>query len=220
MPALLHLTVSPRGTQSISRRLSNAAVEAWKASNPGGRVIERDLAKTPLTFVDVDWIAGAFSPPEYHTEKHKKALALSDELVSELLESDEIILASPMYNFAVPAALKAWIDHVVRAGKTFRYTAAGTPEGLIAGQNKKVLVIIASGGSYPEGSPTAALNYEIPYLRFIFAYMGITDIRFIHAGGTASVMQGRISVEEFLVPYLNEISAMTGNTADQFAVKI
>ena len=220
MPTLLHLTVSPRGTQSISRRLSNAAVEAWKASNPGGRVIERDLAKTPLTFVDVDWIAGAFSPPEYHTEKHKKALALSNELVSELLESDEIILASPMYNFAVPAALKAWIDHVVRAGKTFRYTAAGTPEGLIAGQNKKVLVIIASGGSYPEGSPTAALNYEIPYLRLIFAYMGITDMRFIHAGGTASVMQGRISVEEFLVPYLNEISAMTGNTADQFAVKI
>ena len=220
MPTLLYVSVSPRGKASISRRLGDEAVEAWKARNPGGRVIERDLAKTPLTFVDVDWIAGAFSPPEYHTENHKKALALSNELVSELLESDEIILATPMFNFAVPAALKAWIDHVVRAGKTFRYKADGTPEGLLAGTGKKVLVIVASGGSYPEGSPMAALNYEIPYLRFILAFMGLTDVRFIHAGGTASVMQGRISPEEFLAPYLNEIAGMAGNTADQFTVTI
>ncbi|SPE31013.1 FMN-dependent NADH-azoreductase 2 [Acidobacteriia bacterium SbA2] len=220
MPTLLYVSVSPRGKDSISRRLGDAAVEEWKARNPGSRVIERDLAKTPLTFVDVDWIAGAFSPPEYHTENHKKALALSNELVSELLESEEIILATPMFNFAVPAALKAWIDHVVRAGKTFRYKADGTPEGLLAGTGKKVLVIVASGGSYPEGSSLAALNYEMPYLRFILGFMGLTDVRFIHAGGTASVMQGRISPEEFLTPYLNEIVAMAGNTADQFAVKI
>ena len=220
MSTLLHISVSPRGTDSISRQLGDAAVEAWKANNPGGRVIERDLAKTPLTFVDVDWIAGAFSPPEYHTENHKKALALSNELVSELLEADEIILATPMYNFAVPAALKAWIDHVVRAGKTFRYSASGTPEGLLAGQHKKVLVIIASGGSYPEGSPMAALNYEIPYLRFILAYMGITDVRFVQAGGTGSLMQGRISPDEFLAPYLKEISRIAGGTPDQLAVQI
>jgi len=218
MSILLHISVSPRGTDSISRQLGDAAVEAWKAKNPGGRVIERDLAKTPLTFVDVDWIAGAFSPPEYHTENHKKALALSNELVSELLEADEIILATPMYNFAVPAALKAWIDHVVRAGKTFRYTASGTPEGLLAGQHKKVLVIIASGGSYPEGSPMAALNYEIPYLRFILAYMGITDVRFVHAGGTASLMQGRVSPDEFLAPYRNEIAVIAGNRAERSIV--
>lgn len=220
MPTLLHISVSPRGNYSISRQLGNAAVQAWKAKNLGGKVIERDLAKTPLTFVDVDWIAGAFSPPERHNENHKKALALSDELVSEILEVDEIILATPMFNFAVPAALKAWIDHVVRAGKTFRYKADGTPEGLLAGTGKKVLAIVASGGSYPEGSPMAAFNYEIPYLRFILAFMGLTDVRFIHAGGAASVMQGRISPEEFLSPYLNEIAGMAGNAADQFAVKI
>src|SRR5216684_4242953 len=118
MPTLLYISISPRGDYSISRQLGNAAVEAWKARNPKGRVIERDLVRTPLTFVDFDWIAGAYSPPEHH---------------------DEIVVATPMYNFAVPAALKAWIDHVVRAGKTFRYTAAGTPEGLLAGKNKKVL---------------------------------------------------------------------------------
>ena len=187
--------------------MGEAAVQAWKDKNPGGRVIERDLAKTPLTFVDVDWIAGAFSPPEHHNENHKKALALSDELVAEVLEADEIILATPMYNFSVPAALKAWIDHVVRAGKTFRYTTAGTPEGLLAGKNKKVLAIIASGGSYVEGAGLTALDHEVPYLRFIFAYMGVTDVRFIQAGGTGGVAQGRISAEEFLSPYVSQVAA-------------
>ena len=101
MPTLLHIDVSPRGNQSISRRLSDVAVQVWKESNPGGRVFERDLAKTPLTFVDLDWIAGAFSPPERRTESQKKALALSDELVAEVLEADEIILGTPMYNFSI-----------------------------------------------------------------------------------------------------------------------
>ena len=212
MPTLLHITVSPRGAYSISRQLSEAAVREWKTRNSGGRVIERDLSKTPLTFVDLDWIMGAFTPPEHHNENHKKALALSDELVSELLEADDVIVGTPMYNFAVPAALKAWIDHVVRAGKTFRYTANGTPEGLLAGKNKKVLAIIASGGNYAEGSGMTALDFEVPYLRFIFGYMGITDLRFIQAGGTAAVMQGRVSAENFLAPYLDQIGAAENST--------
>lgn len=207
MPTLLHINVSPRGDYSIFRRLSDAAVKTWRKSNPGGRVIERDLAKTRLTFVDFDWIAGAFSPPERHTEGHKKALALSDELISEIVEADEIIVGTPMYNFAIPAALKAWIDHVVRAGKTFRYTAAGVPEGLLVGKNKKVLVIVASGGNYIEGSGSTALDYEVPYLRFIFGFMGISDLQFIQAGGTGGVAQGRISTEEFLSPYLSRVAA-------------
>lgn len=207
MATLLHINVSPRGNYSISRRLGNAAVQAWKDRNPGGRVIERDLAKTALTFVDLDWIAGAYSPPEHHNENHKKALALSDKLISELVQADEIIMATPMYNFTVPAALKAWVDHVVRAGKTFRYTAAGTPEGLLAGKKRKVLAIIASGGSYVDGSGLTALDHEVPYLRFIFAFMGITDVRFVQAGGTGAVLQGRVSAEEFLSPHLKEIAA-------------
>jgi len=206
MPTLLHISVSPRGSYSISRRLSDAAVEAWKERNPGGRVIERDLTKTQLTFVDLDWIAGAYTPPERHDQSHKKALSISDELVSELIEADEVILGTPMYNFAIPAALKAWVDHVVRAGKTFRYSAAGKPEGLLADGNKRVLAIVASGGNYIEGSGLSALDYEVPYLRFIFGFIGINDVRFIQAGGTASVAQGRVSPEQFLVPYLNEIA--------------
>jgi FMN-dependent NADH-azoreductase len=207
MATLLHINVSPRGNYSISRQLGKAAVQAWKERNPGGRLIERDLANTALTFVDLDWIAGAFSPAERHNENHRRALALSDELVSEVVEADEIILATPMYNFAVPAALKAWVDHVVRAGKTFRYTAAGTPEGLLAGKNKKVLAIIASGGSYAEGSGLSALDHEVPYLRFIFGFMGVTDVRFVQAGGTGAILQGRVSAEEFLSPHLKEIAS-------------
>jgi len=206
MATLLYISVSPRGNYSISRKIGDAAVSSWKAKNPNGRVVERDLAKTPLTFVDLDWIQGAFSPPEYHTESHKRALALSDLLVAELLEADEIILASPMYNFAIPAALKAWIDHVVRAGKTFRYNAAGRPEGLVAG--KKVLVIVASGGNYVESSGMTALDHEVPYLRLVFGFMGIRDMRFVQAGGTGQVQQGKIPVETFLSPYLNEVAAV------------
>lgn len=208
MPTLLYISTSPRGDHSISRKLGNVAVEAWKVRNPEGRVIERDLARTPLTFIDFDWIAGAYSPPEQHNESHKRAIALSDELVAEVLAADEIVIATPMYNFAVPAALKAWIDHVVRAGKTFRYTAAG-PEGLLAGKNKKVLAIIASGGDYKQAGLNG-LDYELPYLRFILGFMGITDVQFIQAGGTGAVAQGRISPTDFLAPYLNEIPRAVG----------
>jgi FMN-dependent NADH-azoreductase len=204
---LLHINVSPRGNYSSSRQLGSAAVEAWKERNPGGRLIVRDLAQTSLSFVDLDWIAGAFSSPEHHNQNHKKALALSNELISELVDADEIILATPMYNFAVPAARKAWIDHVVRAGKTFRYTAAGKPEGLLAGKNKKMLAIIASGANYVEGSGLTALDHEASYLRFIFGFMGITDVRFVQAGGTGAIVQGRVSAEDFLSPHRKEIAA-------------
>jgi FMN-dependent NADH-azoreductase len=113
-----------------------------------------------------------------------------------------------MYNFAVPAALTAWVDHVVRAGRTFHYTASGRPEGLLAGKNKKLLAIIASGGNYIEGSGLTALDHEVPYLRFIFAFRGISDVRFVQAGGTAKLMQGQKSAEEFLSSHLKEIVAV------------
>ena len=206
MPTLLHLTVSPRGDHSISRQLGSAAVGEWEKDNPGGRVIERDLARTSLSFIDSEWIAGAFAPSDTHTEGHRRAIAISDELISELQQADEIILDTPMYNFAIPAVLKAWIDHVVRAGKTFRYTSAGRPEGLLASKNIKVLAIIASGGKYTGDPGLAALDYEAPYLRFILGFMGITDVRFVQAGGTAAVMQGRVSAREFLAPYLTELA--------------
>ncbi len=208
MPVLLHINVSPRGGYSVSRQLGDAAASEWKAKNPEGRVIERDLSTTPLTFVNLDWIMGVYTPPEQHAESHKQALAISDELIAEVLEADEIILGTPMYNFAVPAALKAWIDHIVRAGKTFRYTETGGPEGLLsADKSRKTIVVVASGGAYGEGSDLAAYDFEVPYLRLILGFLGLTDLTFIQAGGTTAVAQGKIGAEEFLAPYREQIAA-------------
>jgi FMN-dependent NADH-azoreductase len=204
MPTLLHLDASPRGDYSISRQLSAAAVAAWKDKHPGGKVIVRDLTKTKMTFVDLDWIMGAFSPPDQVTDDHKNALAISDTLIAELLEADEIVMGTPMYNFTVPAVVKAWIDHVVRAGKTFNYGSSG-PEGLAKG--RKMLVAVASGGSYDKASGMEAYNYETPYLRQILGFIGLTDLTFVHAGGTMRVVQGQISAEEFLAPWLKQVSA-------------
>jgi FMN-dependent NADH-azoreductase len=205
MPTLLRLDASPRGDFSISRQLSQAAVAAWKNKHPGGKVVERDLTKTEMTFVDLDWIMGAFSQPDQLTDRHKSALAISDALIAELLEADQIVIGTPMYNFAVPAVVKAWIDHVVRAGKTFNYVANG-PEGLAKG--RKVVVAVASGGSYDAASGLEAYNYEIPYLRHILGFIGITDVTFVQAGGTMRVTQGQISSEEFLAPLLKQIKAV------------
>jgi FMN-dependent NADH-azoreductase len=204
MPTLLHIDASPRGDFSISRQLSSAAVNLWKRKNPQGRIIKRDLTKTDMTFVDLDWILGSFNAPDQQTESHKSALAISDQLISEVLEADEIIIGTPMYNFAVPAVLKAWIDHIVRAGKTFRYTASGA-EGLAKG--RKVLVTVASGGTYDEASGLAAYDYEVPYLRHILGFIGITDVTVVHAGGTTRVAQGQVSNNDFLAPYLKQIEA-------------
>jgi FMN-dependent NADH-azoreductase len=110
-----------------------------------------------------------------------------------------------MYNFAVPAVLKAWIDHVVRAGKTFQYGASG-PEGLAKG--RKVLVTVASGGVYDKNSGHESYNYEIPYLRHILGFIGITDITFVQAGGTIQVAQGKVSPDQFIAPLLKQIAAV------------
>jgi FMN-dependent NADH-azoreductase len=205
MATLLHLDASPRGDSSISRQLSKAAVAAWKDKHPAGKVVKRDLNKTEMTFVDLDWIIGAFSTPDQLTDSHKSALAISDTLIAELLEADQIVIGTPMYNFAVPAVVKAWIDHVVRAGKTFNYLATG-PEGLAKG--RKVVVAVASGGSYDKASGLESDNYEIPYLRHILGFIGLTDVTFVQAGGTMRIAQGQISSEEFMAPPLEQIKAV------------
>jgi FMN-dependent NADH-azoreductase len=204
MPSLLHIDVSPRGNYSISRQLSAAAAKAWQAKHAGGKVTTRDLTRTPLTFVDLDWILGSFATADQQTEQHRKALALSDELIAELAAADTVILGTPMYNFAIPAALKAWIDHIVRDGKTFRYGESG-PEGLLKG--KKGVIAIASGGSYAAGSGLEFLDHETGYLKFILGFIGITDVSFVHGGGTMQVATGQVSSEEFLKPLLEQAAA-------------
>lgn len=148
-----------------------------------------------MTFIDLDWISGAFGTPDHHTESQKSALAISDELIDELLEAHEIIIGTPMYNFALPAILKAWIDHVVRFGKTFTYGTDGR-EGLAEG--RKVIIVVASGQKYDGASGLGAYDYELPYLKHILDFIGITDVTFMQGGGTMQVAQNQLSADEFV----------------------
>jgi len=203
MPTLLNIQSSPRGLNSISRTLSHDFVTAWQTKHPDGKVILRDLAENNLPYVGIPWITGIFLPADQHTPEMQRALAVSDELIAELLAADEILIGTPMYNFTVPANLKAWIDLIVRP----RVTHSGPPErkGLVTGKSCKI--IIASGGTYDSGLPAAGSDYESGYLKRILAFIGITDVEVILAGGTAAVAFGSTTVEEFAAQFRPAILA-------------
>jgi FMN-dependent NADH-azoreductase len=202
MSILLKIDVSPRGEHSISRKLGSHFATEWQSNHVGGEIVTRDLATTKIPYVDLPWIAGAFSAPDTHTAEHKAALKISDELIAELLAADEVVISTPMYNFNVPAVLKAWIDHIVRLNKTFSFGPDGL-KGLAAG--KKVTIIIASGSDYAPGSPMEAYNVEGPYFRVILGFIGITDITIVHAGGTNQVAQGAVTEPVFLEKFIHEV---------------
>ena len=197
MPTLLNIQSSPRGLNSISRSLSQDFVAAWQTKHPDGKVVLRDLPENNLPYVGIPWITGIFLTADKHTPEMQRALAVSDELIAELLSADEILIGTPMYNFTVPANLKAWIDLIVRP----RLTHSGPPDrkGLVTGKTCKI--IIASGGTYDEGLPAAASDYESGYLKRILAFIGITDVEVILAGGTAAVAFGSTTTEEFTAQF-------------------
>jgi FMN-dependent NADH-azoreductase len=205
MASLLKIDVSPRGEHSISRRLSAQFAEKWTEKHPGGKLVTRDLAKTDLPFVELPWIVGAYSDPSGHNEAQKAALQIGNTLIAELKAADEFLLATPMYNFNLPARLKAYIDHIVRSGLTFKANADGSYTGLLTG--KKATVIIASAGDYRPGMPAEGYDAEKPYLRAIFGFIGVTDVKFIQAGSTWKVDRGVQKVDEFLAPLLGEVAA-------------
>ncbi len=161
MNTLLIINSSPR-SGSVSRRLTSHVAEQWKKRNPDGRVIERDLTANTPPFVSENWIEASYTPDGQRTPEQKQVLAQSDAFIAELMASDVIVIGAPMHNFSISAPLKAWIDQIVRAGKTFSYGENG-PKGLIPA-DKKVLVIVSRGGTYGEGSPPAA-DFQVPYLR-------------------------------------------------------
>jgi FMN-dependent NADH-azoreductase len=202
MSTLLKIDVSPRGDHSISRKLSNHFATEWQSNHDGGKIVTRDLATTKIPYVDLPWIAGAFTAPDQHTAEHKAALKISDELTDELLAADEVVISTPMYNFNLPAALKAWIDHIVRLNKTFGFGTQGL-KGFVKG--KKVTIIIASGSEYTAGSPMEAYNAQAPYLRVVLGFIGITDITIVHAGGTNRVAQGQVTEPVFLEQFAHEV---------------
>ena len=192
MPKLLIVEASPRGEYSISRNLAKTFAEQWKAAHLGGEVVERDLAKSDLPYVNLPWLGASLTPLEKHTPEMKEVLRVSDELVAELLAADHIAISTPVYNYNIPANLKSYVDHIVRKGRTLGMTG----EGLVHG--KKCTVLMASGGVYTEGSPIRDRDIATMYLRLILKVIGIEDVTFVAAGGTKVVDLGEKSRDEFL----------------------
>ena len=178
MSKVLVITASPRGERSVSRTLTTNFAQNWAKHHPDATVLLRDLGHHPVPHVTEPWVVGAFAPPEAQTPESKAAIAVSDQLVDEFLSASSYIFGVPMYNFNIPSTFKAYIDQIVRAGKTFAVGPNGY-EGLV--KEKKALFITSSGGSYPPGSPTAEYNFQEPYLRAIFGFIGVTNVQFVVA---------------------------------------
>ncbi|TRO38444.1 FMN-dependent NADH-azoreductase [Pseudomonas sp. ALS1131] len=176
MSHVLVIESSARQQGSVSRELTQQFIAKWQATHLADQIQVRDLAAEPVPHLDATLLGGWMTPSEQQSEAEKAALARSNQLTDELLAADVLVLAAPMYNFAIPSTLKAWLDHVLRAGVTFKYTETG-PQGLLTG--KRAFVLTARGGIYA-GS---GLDHQEPYLRQALAFIGIHDVQFIHAEG-------------------------------------
>ena len=177
---LLHLDSSITGQNSVSRILTAEIVAAQVALHPGTEVIYRDLTSEPAMHLSPAHLA-AFQGDAVRSEALGKDLVLSGQYLEELFASDILVIGSPMYNFGVPTQLKSWIDRIVVAGKTFRYTERG-PEGLLPA-GRKVFIASTSGGVYSGDSPAKALEHTESYLRGVLAHIGLKDVTVIRAEG-------------------------------------
>ena len=223
MTTILHIDSSARpgrsGTDpygSHTRRLSARFVERWRAARPQDTVLRRDVGLAPPPPVTGAWIHAAFTKPEARTDAMRETLGVSDELVDELLAADLIVAGVPMYNFGVPAQMKAYIDNIVRVGCTFGFdrSRAGEPYWPLLTPYDKTLVVLGSRGDYGYGADgrIAAMNHVEPHLRTAFGYIGITD-----------VYEVAIEYDEFaddrLARSIADAEAATDRLADSLLVK-
>ena len=180
---LLHIDSSPLGAQSVSRDLTRRIVARWQASHPGTEVERLDLAMDAPGHLDANSLAfGRGVDGEGLTALQKQENGRTERLLTQFLGADVIVVGAPMYNFSVPSQLKAWIDRVAQAGRTFKYTEQG-PVGLAAG--KTVIVASSRGGVYSSNPSLAFLDHQESYLKAVFGFFGITDVRFVRAEGVA-----------------------------------
>jgi FMN-dependent NADH-azoreductase len=204
MPTLLHLDSSPL-EGSISRELTREFVKTWKAAHPDGAVIYRDVAAHTPKPIDAAWIGAGFTPVASRTAEQKALLAPSEELITELETADEYVFGVAMHNFSIPSSLKLWIDQIARSGRTFAYGENG-PKGLLSG--KKATILVASGGVYDVGTPMGSYNFVEPYLKAVLGFLGVTDLKFVTAGGAAQVMTGAVDRDTFLKPKLEQVRSV------------
>ena len=175
---ILQINASARRDGANSTRVADQITARLQAANPGATLTLRDLAVTPHPLLDEAALGALFTPADARSPEQAARVALADALIADIQAHDTVVLGVPMYNFGVPVQLKSWIDAIARAGVTFRYTASG-PEGLLTG--KTVYVALARGGLYRD-TPN---DSQVPYLKSVLGFLGLTDLRFIYAEGLA-----------------------------------
>jgi len=182
MKNLLVMDASPR-RDAVSRQLTNRFIDKVSTRFPDVRIVHRDIGANPQAHIDDELIDALRREPETLTERQQAARAASDQMIAEMADADAIVIGAPMHNFTIPAALRTWLDHVARPGKTFGYDPETGPKGLL--DDKPVYVLSTRGGKYGDGSPENPnpADFQSGYLRHIFAFMGLKDVRIIAANG-------------------------------------
>lgn len=181
MANLLHIDASPRQERSHSRKMTKEFVAMWQQFHPEDIITYRDVGRNSIPHVDESWIAACYTSPEQRTPQMWEAIEFSDRLVDEFLAADIYVMGIPMYNFNVPSEFKAYIDNIVRVGRTYAFERENREspyKPLVHG--KKMFVITTHGaGGFAPGGRMDKLNYQAPYLKALFGFIGITDITFI-----------------------------------------
>ncbi|MDP3324581.1 MAG: FMN-dependent NADH-azoreductase [Hydrogenophaga sp.] len=208
---LLHIDSAITGEQSVSRQLTARTVAAWQASHPGTTVQYLDLAAQAPSHLSAQSL-GFRTGQAAATDVERNENALSEALVSQFLAADVIVVGAPLYNFSIPSQLKAWIDRLAQAGRTFKYTETG-PVGLAGG--KTVIVAITRGGVYSTSEAGRAMEHQESYLQTVFGFFGITDVRFVRAEGVA---MGPDAKAQALATAESEIQSHTAVAANQAAI--
>jgi FMN-dependent NADH-azoreductase len=178
--SILNIETSPLGDYSVSRKVTAKILAELKAKHTDTNIVTRDLAVSPLPHLTGLTVGAFFTPAEQLTQDQAEALKLSDEMVDELFAADIIVIGAPMWNFGIPSSLKAWIDHIARAGRTFKYGASG-PESLLP-PGKKVFIASSRGGVYSSG-PMEVMDYQETYLKTVLGFIGLHDVMIIRAEG-------------------------------------
>ena len=207
---LLHIDSSPLAANSVSRELARRIVAEWQAGHPGTTVEHLDLALDAPTHLNQDSLGFRLGPNAGGlSEVQQRENAISEKLVSQFLAADVVVIGAPMYNFSVPSQLKAWIDRVAQAGRTFTYTEKG-PQGLAGG--KTVIIASSRGGAYSGNPALAFLDHQESYLQAVFGFFGITDVRFVRAEGVA---MGEAAKAQALAAADADIAAHTSEAANE-----
>jgi FMN-dependent NADH-azoreductase len=206
---LLHIDSSILAGNSVSRELTKNIVAQWQASHPAGTLDYLDLAADAPSHLSAESIGFRIPPDGALTDGQRRENAISEVLVSQFLAADVIVIGAALYNFSIPTQLKAWIDRIAQAGRTFTYTDKG-PKGLAGG--KTVIIAISRGGVYSTSEGGQAMEHQESYLKVVLGFLGVTDIRFVRAEGLA---MGEAAKAGALAAAALEIKAVTAVAANQ-----